>query len=37
MTGLTDTMRKNRKCMKMLADEKPTKPNERISEIQNVQ
>ena len=34
MTGLTDDMRRNRGCMKSIADEKPTSPDARVSEME---
>ena len=33
MTGLTDRMRQDRRCMKEIGDNKPTYPNDRIREI----
>ena len=33
MTGLTDDMRRNRNCMRDIANNKPTFPSDRVSEI----
>ena len=35
MTGLTDRMRADHRCMKDIGSNKPTFPNDRMNEIQN--